>query len=183
MPDIEIITTPGAANANSYVSVDEYEIYKGMNSVDLVAQDDPEKTVRCLVIAANRLNRENWLGQQATTTQRLKWPRLDVEKPDQPGGYGGWAGYGGWTGYGGGGYGRVVYESDEIPQLVKDAQCALAMEIEQGFVEGGNGEDVEEFQADNVRVKFRDSRPIGGLPSEAQRLIQDLVAGNILVRA
>jgi hypothetical protein len=172
---ITITTTIGSASANSYVTPAEFAAYKEANSVVLATQDDADKTARCLVIAANRLNRENWLGNPVSTTQRLKWPRTDVEKPDQPGNYGAGWGYGGW-------FSREFFAVTEIPQLVKDAQCQLAMEYELGFVEG-NGEDVEEFQGDGVRVKFGSGRRVGGLPDEVMRLIQDLVEGNTLVRA
>ena len=81
-----IIATPGAANANSYVTEAE--------AVDYIAQmvsnadvqhwnsGNDDSRHRALASATQRLDRERFLGARATDTQALQWPRTGVRKPD-----------------------------------------------------------------------------------------------------
>src|SRR5262245_50628907 len=160
-----IVTTVGSANSNSYVDVAAADAYfdDRLDAAVWTAAVTADKT-RALLMAANRLQVENWLGNRVTTAQQLAWPRVDVAKVDPVGaglGYGYPHGYG--LGFG------EFYKSDEIPQQVKDAQCELALAYLGGFDDGG--EDVmDSFSADGVSVKFRASKPEGGLPPRVLQL-------------
>jgi DnaT-like ssDNA binding protein len=177
MPIPTLDTAIGGANANSYVTLDEAESYHDsrLNSAAWTGATSDDKT-RALLMAADRLQAENWLGNRVATTQRLAWPRVDVAKVDPVGaGFG----YGGRWGYG---YQFTeVYKSDEIPQLVKDAQCELTLAYLEGFDDGAK-DALDSFTTDGTTMKFRQSRPDGELPPRVMQLIGGLIAGNRLVR-
>src|SRR5262249_50443542 len=142
--------TIGGANANSYVDVAAADLYfdDQLNSSKWTAASTADKT-RALLMAANRLQIENWLGGRVKTTQRLAWPRLDVREVDPIG-----MGYGTGYGYGYGYFSTEYYRSDEIPQPVKDSQCEFALV----FLSGGGGGvaagTIESFTVDALSVKF-----------------------------
>ena len=83
---VVIVATPGAANANSYVTLAEAQAI-----VDGFVQDadvqhwgsgNTDSRNRALFTATQRLDRERFLGARATDTQALQWPRTGVRKPD-----------------------------------------------------------------------------------------------------
>lgn len=177
MPIPALDNSIGGSTANSYVDMDAAESYldSRLNADAWTGANSDDKT-RALLMAAKRLDTENWLGERVTITQRLAWPRIGVAKVDGVGiGYGGFYGYSwGW------GYGEQ-YLTTEIPQPVKDAQCELALAYLEGFDESGD-DAIDSFSADGVSVKHRQSRPDGGLPPKVTQLISGLIAGNRLVR-
>jgi hypothetical protein len=169
-----IVTTIGAASANSYIDVAAADAYfdDRLDATVWNAAVMPDRT-RALLMAANRLEVENWLGNRVTTAQRLAWPRVDVAKVDPVG-----VGYGG--GYHGYGYQFTeVYKSDEIPQPVKDAQCELAL----AYLEGFPRTVIKELTADGVTVEIEHPVLAGGLPPRVMRLIAGLISGNKLMRS
>lgn len=171
----DIITTVGGSTSNSYISLADAQTLFFDLRLDAGAWLDAseEDKVRALIMAAKRLNRENWLGERVTTTQKLAWPRYGVAKIDS-GGIGGYAGYG-YT------Y-PDQYESTEIPQEVKDAQCELALAYLDGFSDNAGGDSISEFRADDVTVKLKNEQPSGDAPDSVMLLIGALLRGNELVR-
>jgi hypothetical protein len=181
-----LITTIGGTTSNSYVSLQELADYRDLHRLTAVGFDaaEPDDKVRALAKAAGKLDRENWQGSRATTTQRLAWPRLFVQKLDAVD-----AGYGesyGWI------FGEV-YKSDEIPQQVKDAQCELALAYLDGFGssssgDSGGGNQIESYSMDGLTVKYRSSSTESSsssseLPDTVSELLSDLVRGLELRRA
>lgn len=157
-----LVVTVGGASSNSYVTLAQFNTYCEQRlNVDSFDDAQPDDKIRALLMATRRLDRENWIGQKAATTQALVWPRSGVYKPD--------------------GYGDQ-YLSTEIPQLVKDAQCELALAYLDGF-DDGEEDAIDSFSADGVSVHFRRSKPSGGLPVAVLHLIGGLTRGNRLVRA
>ena len=83
---ITIDATAGGASANSYLTLsDANAIVDGLVEDDDVtawasATDDQKN--RALYTAAQRIDRERFLGARATDTQSLQWPRTGVRKPD-----------------------------------------------------------------------------------------------------
>ena len=83
---ISIDTTVGGASANSYLTLsDADDLIDGLIQNDDVtawasATDDQKN--RALYTAAQRIDRERFLGARATDTQSLQWPRTGVRKPD-----------------------------------------------------------------------------------------------------
>ncbi|MGH9769319.1 MAG: DnaT-like ssDNA-binding protein [Blastocatellia bacterium] len=184
MPVPALDTTIGGAAANSYVTLEEAENYFDAHLKTAAWTDatSDDKT-RALLMAANRLQVENWLGARATTTQRLAWPRIGVAKRDSADySYSQW-GYGGGYGYGFpySGYGEP-YLPTEIPQQVKDAQCEFAFAYLSGTYNDSGEAEVKSFADDKMRVEFDQPKLAGRLPAEVTRLIAGLTAQNRRVR-
>ena len=76
----------GAANANSYLTLtDAQSLIDGFIEDDDVvewASATTDQKNRALYTAAQRIDRERFLGARATDTQSLQWPRTGVRKPD-----------------------------------------------------------------------------------------------------
>ena len=171
MPLPDLVTTIGAANANSYVSLVEAATYFDVRfngSLWLNLSSDDQK--RTLLMATQRLNRINWLGVRVTDDQALAWPRLGVMKTDGMNVFTNW-----WPGHDADGY----FQDDEIPQQVKDAQCEYALDLISSVDLSGN--DISAFSTDGVSVTLRNAPQ--DYPSEVSRLIAGLTQGNVLVRA
>lgn len=83
---IAINATVGAANANSYLTLtDVQSLIDGLIEDDDVvewASATTDQKNRALYTAAQRIDRERFLGARATDTQSLQWPRTGVRKPD-----------------------------------------------------------------------------------------------------
>lgn len=72
-----IIATPGAANANSYGTLIEAEAHLA-NNPDLEIWDDATDQEESLIWATTQMDFAiSWIGQKATGTQSLEWPRMD----------------------------------------------------------------------------------------------------------
>lgn len=97
---ITIVSTAGAANANSYVEVVDVDAYaEGTAWAAAWAgkQDDDKKNL--VVRAARALDSLPFLGTPATTVQALQFPRLDIYHPM-----------------------GAAWPSDAIPEPIKTAQ-------------------------------------------------------------
>ena len=83
---ITIVATGGAANANSYLTLTAAnEIIEGLVEDDDVAawaSATTDQKHRALYTAAQRIDRERFLGARVTDTQSMQWPRQGVRKPD-----------------------------------------------------------------------------------------------------
>jgi hypothetical protein len=104
---VTIVATAGAANANSYITLAEFESYLEsclhVSAVVTAATTDTKN--RALVTATRLLDQLiEWDGEPTTPgTQALQWPRTDLE--DDKG---------------------EDLDSETIPQRLKDAACELA---------------------------------------------------------
>ncbi len=78
---MELVTTPAAANANSYASVEEADSYHEghLYASGWESASDTIKTA-ALVMAARLMDRwpRAWTGNASTETQAMGWPRLDM---------------------------------------------------------------------------------------------------------
>jgi hypothetical protein len=83
---IVIVATPGAANANSYLTLTDADALVDAMVLSTDVQHwgtgNTDSRNRALAAAAQRLDRERFLGARATDTQALQWPRTGVRKPD-----------------------------------------------------------------------------------------------------
>src|SRR5690606_40361313 len=96
----DLIATPGAPNANSYVTLEEADAYVAAlagPSARAWEQLNEDAKKRALLTATRRLDQEEYAGRKASSTQALKWPRVGVRDED----------------------GRT-YPSDVIPEPIKD---------------------------------------------------------------
>ena len=83
---ITIHSTSGAANANSYLSLNDAQaVIDGLiEDDDVVAwgSSTTDQKNRALYTAAQRIDRERFLGSRTTDTQAMQWPRTGVRRPD-----------------------------------------------------------------------------------------------------
>src|SRR5690242_12165350 len=102
-----LTTTVGGASSNSYVTAVEAQAYLDARP-NVAAWDDAnaDTRIRALITAARRLNDETFAGDPVFTDPRqaLAWPRYGAVDRD-----------------------GITLDSDEIPQIVKDAQVELAL--------------------------------------------------------
>ena len=120
---ITLDATVGGANANTYITLaDANSFIEGLVlSDDAAAWDGSsnDNKNRALFTAAQRIDREKFLGARVNYTQALEWPRSGVRKPDT------------YTNlYGLSFPNRLVadyYSDTEIPTRVKNAQAVLAV--------------------------------------------------------
>ena len=116
-----IVTTPGAADADSFASYAEYVAYctaRGITpSIEATAELELRKAASYLV----NQYRDKWIGIRANETQSLPWPRVE-----------------GFRGYAGGviqplldsdGF-EIPYDS--VPLQIKNAQIEVALLIKGG---------------------------------------------------
>ena len=83
---VTIDATAGGANANSYLTLAEADALVDAMVLGTDAthwgSGNTDSRNRALTAAAQRLDRERFLGARATDTQALQWPRTGVRKPD-----------------------------------------------------------------------------------------------------
>ena len=83
---VVIVATPGAADANSYLTLAAAQLILDgfVQDADVAAwaSATTDQKNRALFTATQRLDRERYLGARATDTQALQWPRTGVRKPD-----------------------------------------------------------------------------------------------------
>ena len=83
---ITLDATVGGANANTYIGLsDANSFIEGLVlSDDATAWDNSstDNKNRALFTAAQRIDREKFLGARVSDTPALEWPRSGVRKPD-----------------------------------------------------------------------------------------------------
>ena len=149
---VTIDATVGGASANSYITLADANTFveKLILDDDVSAWDGSsnDNKNRALVTAAIRIDRERFIGAQATDTQVLQWPRVGVRKPDKF-----------VSTYMQGFPYRVTtdyYTATEIPFQVKEAQVILAVYLNNN--RNGLGlSGLEDFK--NVKIGNLDATP------------------------
>jgi len=149
---ITIDATVGGASANSYLTLnDANDLIDGLVQNDDVtawasATDDQKN--RALYTAAQRIDRERFLGARATDTQSLQWPRTGVRKPDTY-----------INTYAVGFPFRITtdyFTDTEIPDQVKKAQAELAVYLNNNK-DGLGLSGLEDYK--NVKIGSLDVTP------------------------
>jgi len=131
---ISLVTTPGALNANSYVSLDEANFYFETSIWnDTWHNSDDNIKKACLIWATRTLDLYIcWRGSVTTEDQALGLPRSGLVHKN------GWA-----------------VEDDEIPVAVKNATCELAMRlIEENVVAKPDSEGIASFKIGEIFIEF-----------------------------
>lgn len=107
MPPVALVSLAGAADANSFESVEGAEAYFEVRPhADAWFDATLTEQQQALVDFTRELNVQRWKGLRATDSQALAFPRKYLEDPDPP--------YGAATGY---------LPDDEIPQWLRHATC------------------------------------------------------------
>ena len=149
---VTIDATAGGADANSYITLTEADTFvEAMISSSDVSKwttGNDDSRNRALTAAAQRLDRERFLGARATDTQALQWPRTGVRKPDTY-----------VNTYATGFPFRIsddYYTDTEIPDQVKRAQIEMAVYLKNN-VDGISLGGLEDFK--NVKIGSLDVTP------------------------
>jgi hypothetical protein len=156
--------TVGGPNANTYVTLAEAEAYveRMMATAAWTSATEQEKIV-ALGHAARRLDQEVFLGQRATTTQALQWPRAYVADPVWP---------------------YQALPSTTIPEAIQAAQVVLAVEL----LEAAATEAVatpepamSHITVGPITVEYEGAAAataaVDDLPSEVYRLLRGFLSG------
>ena len=182
---VTIDATAGGANANSYITLAEADTFvEAMISSSDVSKwttgnDDTRN--RALTAAAERLDRERFLGARATNTQARQWPRTGVRKPDTY-----------VNTYATGFPFRIsedYFTDTEIPDQVKRAQIELAVYLKNN-VDGislGGLEDFKSVKIGSLQVTPDKTGAIGAdrVPPMFERYLTGLRIsgpGNIAIK-
>ena len=182
---VTIDATAGGANANSYITLAEADTFvEAMISSSDVSKwttgnDDTRN--RALTAAAERLDRERFLGARSTDTQARQWPREGVRKPDTY-----------VRSYSSGFPFRLTedyYTNTEIPDQVKRAQIELAVYLKNN-VDGislGGLEDFKSVKIGSLQVTPDKTGAIGAdrVPPMFERYLTGLRIsgpGNIAIK-
>jgi len=149
---VSIDATAGGASANSYMTLAEADTFvEAMISSSDVSKwttGNDDSRNRALTAAAQRLDRERFLGARATDTQALQWPRTGVRKPDTY-----------VNTYATGFPFRIsddYFTDTEIPDQVKRAQIEMAVYLKNN-VDGISLGGLEDFK--NVKIGSLDVTP------------------------
>jgi hypothetical protein len=149
-----LVSTPGAANANSYTSLAEAEVYfesrpfSGKWTSASTAQKEA-----ALVWATRLLDRSiTWQGSPYTLTQSLRWPRVGAVTLD-----------------------GNLYNSDVIPPELKEATAELALWLltKDRTAETGR-EGIKKFAVGTLEVEFDSTTNASVIPDSAFQLIAHL---------
>ena len=142
---ISIVATVGAVDANSYLTLaDAQSLIDGLvEDADVVvwASATTDQKNRALYTAAQRIDRERFLGARVNDTQAMQWPRSGVRKPDTY-----------INTYATGFPFRIVedfFTDTEIPDQLKKAQAVLAVYLNNNK-EALNLTGLESYQSVNV---------------------------------
>jgi len=182
---VTIDATAGGANANSYITLTEADTFvEAMISSSDVSKwttgnDDTRN--RALAAAAERLDRERFLGARATDTQSRQWPRTGVRKPDTY-----------VNTYATGFPFRIsedYFTDTEIPDQIKRAQIELAVYLKNN-VDGislGGLEDFKSVKIGSLQVTPDKTGAIGAdrVPPMFERYLTGLRIsgpGNIAIK-
>ena len=173
---IEIITTAGAADANSYADVDYADTYftRRTNGAAWVDDADEEAKMQNLLDAMPVLEALGVVGRRIGTTQALNWPRQAYRRQER------WRERRAIPSDGLFDKNGRFWPSDEVPTPLMDAQCEIAFILhEQPTVNDVNLSEaqVKSFATDGVSISFGSQTgsvsrwEAGTLPPQAQRIL------------
>jgi hypothetical protein len=182
---VTIDATAGGASANSYLTLAAANDYVDamVEGSDVAAWSSAttDQKNRALTYAAQRLDRERFLGARATDTQALQWPRTGVRKPDTY-----------INTYSVGFPFRVTtdyYTDTEIPYQIERAQVELAVYLNNNKDGIGlsNLEDFSNIAVGNIRLDTQLGGATGAdrIPPMVERYLTGLRIsgpGNISVK-
>lgn len=163
-----IVATSGAANANSYVTLVEAEAFLD-NRIGSDEWFTSSLQEQALIQACFILDQFDYIGDRATTTQALEWPRVINDEYEL-------------------GHDTFPYGATVIPPKLKNAQCEIAFWLVQtgGIVAAGTidsmtiGDDVQIKYASGSSASVTASVDITGIPLQAARFLKGLRLINVL---
>lgn len=163
-----IIATPGAPDANSYLTLQEAQAYADgdIDAVEWYAASTDQKT-RALLTATRNLDLVGFVGERATSTQALAWPRKNFTTTEK------------------------TYAAGEIPAEIKIATWQLANSLVRDMVIAGQtagstslipgipNSGLKRVKLDVMEVEWKQDVPTKITPLKAlpqlQNLLQELL--------
>lgn len=160
-----IVATPGASNANSYLTVADADTIAGtMLSTKAWGTATTTNKTKALVAATRYLDQLDWVGTKAATTQALLWPRSDAT------------------------CGEKSYSSTVIPEEVKYATFDLADALlkdatllttspagSNELIPGIPNADLRSASVDVLRVEFKETGSTSSPQKNALTVLPHLV--------
>lgn len=137
-----LITTPGAQNADSYVTAEEIATYAQKKGLSFPTSpiEPAEQAARRATTFLDNTYRMRFPGAATDVWQALEFPRVGVV------------------------YRGEAYDETKIPQQIKDATCEAAIrEIAKPGIlspDRQRGGAIKEIQAGSVDITFADNAPI-----------------------
>lgn len=128
---ISVVTTPGGASANSYISVANADAYVDLYLLSETARDawadlEADTKARLLIQATRQIDwYYSWQGYKTNDNQALAWPRQAV-----------------WDG-------RLLLDSNTIPSAVADATVEMALWLSSV---GDDSPQTGDYQFDEIAV-------------------------------
>ena len=183
---IVLVATAGGSTSNTYQTLaDAQAIIDGLiedADVTALATATTDAKNRALYTAAQRLDRERYLGARATDTQSMQWPRTGVRKPDTY-----------INTYAVGFPFRITtdyFTDTEIPTQIKQAQAVLAVFLNNNTDSLGLSglEDYNSVSVGPISISVNTSSPQSGadkIPPMVERYLIGLRIsgpGNISIR-
>ena len=183
---ISLDATVGGSTSNTYQTLaDAQAIIDGLvldADVTAWATATTDAKNRALYTAAQRLDRERYLGARATDTQSMQWPRTGVRKPDTY-----------INTYAVGFPFRITtdyYTDTEIPTQIKQAQAVLAVFLNNNTDSLGLSglEDYNSVSVGPISISVNNGSPQSGadkIPPMVERYLTGLRIsgpGNISIR-
>lgn len=112
MPTIIVEDGSGVANANSYTSLSDADVYFGTRLFSDVWASSTESTKQIALIQSARTldSYMVWFGLKADSSQAMQWPRVRVYEQRN-------------------GSDEPVELVDVVPNEIRDAQCELAIHL------------------------------------------------------
>jgi hypothetical protein len=153
---LTVITTPGAANANSYASVVEGDAYhESMPAAHITPWTDADPAAKgaALVMATRVLDGQTrWAGEAANSGQALLWPRIGLLDHLRLNSLG----------------------SGVVPQQIKNATIELARHLlvsNRTLDSDVEAQGIKAFSAGPVSFTFRDSVRVAAIVPAVYALI------------
>lgn len=138
------------SGANSYISVANFQTYASDRGITITGTEED-----LLIQAMDVLNGYNYLGYRYTEDQALPWPRGGVVKHE-----------------------IYYYDTNEIPQILIDAQCEIALAIDAGYNPlAVITRDKKKVKAGSVEVEYMDGTVSNPVSPKIMNKLSPLLAG------
>jgi len=145
-----INSTPGSAEANSYVSVEYADAFVSA-MIDSDGWPGVLSEKEAALKEATRVLDEQftWQGSLSNVSQALAWPRSGFTDPD----------------------GRAI-AADAIPKRIKDATCNLAIFLLRNGGLNQVSSDVRSIKAGPISIGFESNEQVSGVPKYVVKSLQ-----------
>lgn len=147
MPPPTLVETPGAANANTYATLAEAEVFMSarLNAATWIAATDEVKNASLLAAALLLDSVMCWTGSPADAeVQALTWPRSGMTNRN-----------------------GAAIASSVVPVELKNAQCELARQLHLSDITATNEvatQGITGIKAGPVELKFQSTLTVGSPP-------------------